>query len=357
MGDRHVPGSVFYETVDRHGSPSFTLVHPAQLHGTGLGRDPASQEQDIMTIHQTVIGCDVSKARLDIFNNGTKQFCAIDNKGKAISDWLNRLDNQNVLVVFEATGGYDRLLIRSLEDQGISYSRVNPARARDFARASGVLAKTDRLDAQVLADMGVRMELQPDAVSSPERLEIAALSTRRDQLVEFRKQNKTRAKLLPDGLTRRSIEKHLSWLAKEIAHLDKVIAVKIAASKQVSEQIRLLTSIPGIGPVGATVLVAMLPELGTRTRRSIAALSGLAPINHDSGKHRGKRRIRGGRRRVREALYMAALSASHSYPRFKDFYQQRLKANPRAKVALIALARKILVIANAIIREKKPFTT
>ncbi len=310
-----------------------------------------------MTLHQTVIGCDVSKARLDIFNNGTDRFCAINNNSKDISNWLNDLDDKKVLVVFEATGGYDRCLMLCLEDRGISYSRVNPARARDFARASGVLAKTDRLDAKVLADMGVRMDLQPDAVSSPERVEIAELSTRRDQLVEFRKQDRTRAKLIAGGQARCSIEHHISWLDKEITNLDEAIAEKIKASKQVGKQIRLLTSIPGIGPIAATVLVAMLPELGTRTRRSIAALSGLAPINHDSGKHRGKRRIRGGRRRVREALYMAALSASHSYPRFRDFYQHRLKTNPRAKVALIALARKILVIANAIIREQKPFTT
>jgi len=310
-----------------------------------------------MIIHQTVIGCDVSKARLDIFNNGADQFCSIDNNSKIISEWLKGLADQNVLVVFEATGGYDRALMHCLEGQGISYNRVNPARARDFARASGVLAKTDRLDAKVLADMGTRMELQPDAVSSPERVEIAELSTRRDQLVVFRKQDRTRAKLITGGPSKRSIERHTAWLDKEIANLDKAIAEKIKASKLISKQIRLLTSIPGIGPVAATVLVAMLPELGTRTRRSIAALSGLAPINHDSGKHRGKRRIRGGRRRVREALYMAALSASHSYPRFKAFYQQRLETNPRAKVALIALARKILVIANAIIREQKPFTT
>ena len=310
-----------------------------------------------MTIHQTVIGCDVSKARLDIFDNDTGQFCAINNNVKAISDWLNKLGGQDVLMVFEATGGYDRVLMRSLEERGISYNRVNPARARDFARASGVLAKTDRLDAKVLADMGVRMDLQPDTVSSPERLEIAELSIRRDQLVEFRKQDRTRAKLIPEGQAKRSIERHISWLNKEVMHLDKAIADKIKTSKQISKQIKLLTSIPGIGPIAVTVLVAMLPELGTRTRRSIAALSGLAPINHDSGKHRGKRRIRGGRRRVREALYMAALSASHSYARFKEFYQQRLKTNPRAKVALIALARKILVIANAVIREQKPFTT
>jgi len=310
-----------------------------------------------MTIHQTVIGCDVSKARLDIFNNGTNQFCAINNNAKTIVDWIGSLDDQNVLVVFEATGGYDRELMRALESQSISYSRVNPARARDFARASGVLAKTDRLDAKVLADMGCRMELQPDSVSSPERIEISELSTRRDQLVEFRKQDRTRAKLIPEGQAGRSIKRHIAWLDKEIINLDKAIADKVKASKQISKQIKLLTSIPGIRPIAATVLVAMLPELGTRTRRSIAALSGLAPINHDSGKHRGKRRIRGGRRRVREALYMAALSASHSFPRFKAFYQQRLKTNPKAKVALIALARKILVIANAIIREQKPFTT
>jgi transposase len=309
-----------------------------------------------MTLHKTVIGCDISKAQLDIFDSRSGKFYAVDNDKQAITKWVDHLRTRQTLVVFEATGGYDNLLRQVLEIDKIGYARVNPARARNFARAAGVLAKTDRLDAQVLAEMGKRMALQPDAVSSPQRLKIAALSTRRDQLVATRKQEKTRIHLLTTGRIRRSLERHIDWLNREIVKLDEAIASAITASEQISKQVKLLTSIPGIGRVVATILVALMPELGTRSRRTIAALAGLAPINHDSGRYRGQRRIRGGRRRVREALYMAALSASQSCPRFAAFYQERLKNNPKAKPALIAVARKILIIANAVLREHKPFT-
>lgn len=317
----------------------------ARITGTGT-----------MTLHQTVIGCDVSKSRLDLFDNDSRQFSSINNHQSAIAQWADSLEQRPVLVVFEATGGFDRMLLRQLDAHNIRYARVNPARARDFARASGVLAKTDRLDAKVLARMGTQLGLQPDAIPSPQRLEIAELSSRRGQLVESRKQEKTRAHLEADDHIKRSLERHIAWLNGEIARFDQAIAAKIKACEQIRQQVALLTSIPGIGAVTATILVALLPELGTRSRRTIAALAGLAPINHDSGRFRGQRRIRGGRRRVRDALYMAALSSSRSCQRFKAFYQERLKTNPKAKPALIALARKILTIANSVIRDQKPFT-
>lgn len=309
-----------------------------------------------MTLHQTIIGCDVCKSRLDIFNTADQTACSVANSKPAIAAWLEDVKHSRPLVVFEATGGCDRELMHMLQTAGVAYSRVNPARVRDFARASGVLAKTDAIDARVLADMGHRMQLQPDAMSCPYRAEIAELSSRRDQLVEIRKQERTRLQLQVGKGSRRSIEHHITWLSTEIVKLDKAIAARVSGSEQISRHVRLLTSIPGIGIVTATVLVALLPELGCRSRRSIAALAGLAPINHDSGKHRGQRRIRGGRRRVREALYMAALSTSHTCPRFNAFYQQRLQNSAKPKQALIALARKILTTANAIIRDQKPFT-
>ena len=218
-----------------------------------------------------------------------------------------------------------------------------------------VLAKTDRVDARVLCEMGQRMNLQPDQASSPERIKIADLARRRDQLVELRKQERTRLKAVADRPSRVSIESHIAWLDREIAAFDGDIKTAIAAAEEISEQVKLLTSIPGIGTIAATILIAQMPELGQRSRRAIAALAGLAPINNDSGTFRGHRRIRGGRKRVREALYMAALSASRSSSPFATFYQNRLASRQLKKPAIIALARKILTVANAVIRDRKPF--
>lgn len=308
-----------------------------------------------MTLPRTVIGCDIAKSKLDVFNSATQKFDVIANTATEIAAWVAKLDAQNVFVVCEATGALDRVMIGTLEANKIAYVRVNPKRSRDFARAAGVLAKTDRVDARTLAEMGQRMDLQPDQAPSLDRVQVADLSRRRDQLVQMRKQERTRLAAVADPCSRASIEKHITWLDHEIAELDREIRSAIMASEEISEQVELLTSIPGIGTVAATILIAQMPELGQSPRRAIAALAGLAPINHDSGTFRGHRRIRGGRKRVREALYMAALSASRSSSPFAAFYQKRLANQQLKKPAIIALARKILTVANAVIRDRRPF--
>jgi len=343
------------ETVSRHGSPSRRPIEPEQLLGTGQHAEARITGTGHMMLAKTVIGCDIAKAKLDLFDANAQKFHVIANTSTAIAEWVATLDPGTTFVVCEATGGLDRTLLNSLAAHNIAVARVNPKRARDFARAAGVLAKTDRADARVLAEMGQRMELQLTDRPAPDRIELADLSNRRDQLVEIRKQEKTRLSALNESSSCTSIEAHIAWLNEEIACFDRQIKMAIAASGQISAQVKLLTSIPGIGAIAATVLISQMPELGTRSRRTIAALAGLAPINHDSGAFRGRRHIRGGRRRVREALYMAALSASRSSSIFANFYQNRLAHHQPKKPAIIALARKILTVANAVLREQKPF--
>ncbi|WP_150007487.1 transposase, partial [Iodidimonas nitroreducens] len=198
----------------------------------------------------------------------------------------------------------------------IPFARVNPARARDFARATGRLAKTDAIDAQMLAAMA--RSLRPACTSTPslEREALARLHKRRDQLVLMRKQERTRLVAIDDPIIIEDIEAHIAWLAKQIAEIERQISALIKASAQLTEDQTLLRSIPGIGPVAAATLSALMPELGCLSPKSVAAMAGLAPFNVDSGQFRGRRIIKGGRRRVREALYMAAVSAIRSAHRF-----------------------------------------
>lgn len=308
-----------------------------------------------MSINPSVVGIDISKHHLDIFDTLNAEATRIDNTKTAIKAALNRLRATSAFVVFEATGGYDRALILALEADGIAFARVNPAQARDFARACGKLAKTDKIDARMLADMGCRLALTPTQAICPKRRKLTDLSTRRDQLVAMRTQEKTRLKLYHDDQLRRDLQDHIDWLTCSIETFDRQIKTLIDANRDLTEQATLMRSVPGVGPVTATTLLALMPELGTRSRRTIAALAGLAPINADSGNYRGTRRIRGGRRRVRKALYMAAVSAVRTKSRFKTIYQTMIDAGKPPKKALIAIARKILVTLNAILREKQPF--
>ena len=308
-----------------------------------------------MTLHQTVIGCDVSKAHLDVFDPRHARVIGVENGSAAVSDWADGLVGADCLVVFEATGGYDAALIDALAARGIAYARVNPAQARHFARADGSLAKTDRLDAQMLARMGACLDLQADPPPTPQRREIAELCSRRDQLVEDRKREKTRQHVASQADVRQTLADHISQLDGHIKKLDRLIAAKLKADRELARTARLLATIPGLGPVNVALLIGLLPELGQRNRRSIAALVGLAPINDDSGKHRGKRHIRGGRKRLCRAFYIAALVAKNSHPRFAEFYNRKVENNTAPKAALIAVARKLLTVANAVVREQKPF--
>ncbi len=305
-------------------------------------------------IHPVYIGCDVAKAHLDFFDAGTQKYIRIDNNPAAIGDWLSTLEGREAHVILEATGRYDRFLCAALETWRRPYCRVNPARARDFAKATGQLAKTDAIDAWLLSRMGETLAPPVAAPLDPARRKLSSLHTRRDQLVAMRQQERLRLHTA-DPLECDSIARHIGWLDAEIAALEKDCQSHVRENGMLNEQSIRLRSIPGVGPVTAFTLMAHMPELGGSSPGAMAALAGLAPFNTDSGIHRGQRHIRGGRKRVRDALYMAALVAYRLKSPFARFVQAMQAKNKPFKVMIIAIARKLLVIANAVIRDKTMF--
>lgn len=303
-----------------------------------------------MNIAPGYIGIDISKDHLDVFDGTARR---IANTPEAIAALLAELADPR-LVLFEATGRYDRHLQQGLIAAGIGFVRVNPLHARAFARATGQLAKTDSIDARLLAGMAQALTPTPQPPPDPERLELADLHRRRGQLVSFRQMERTRLHAASPAIAA-GIASHLSWLTTQIQALEQQIAALIERSASLSLACCLLRSIPGIGPVTAAALLALMPELGRRTGKTIAALGGLAPINRDSGRYRGHRSIAGGRAEVRRALYMAAVTASRSSSGFAATFKALRRKGKAPKLALIAVARKLLVAANAILKSQQPF--
>ena len=308
-----------------------------------------------MKIHPQFIGCDVSKHHLDVFEADGEARRRIGNDPASIAAWLDSLpDGPDRHVVFEATGRYDRLLAAALAARGLRFSRVNPARARDFARALGLMAKTDAIDARMLAAMGQCLEPAPTPARDAAREHLAGLHRRRDQLVAMR-QKETLRLIEAAPPERDSLQRHIAWLDAEIKALEARRNALLRQNAELARLNRLLRSIPGIGPVAAATLLALMPELGSTSPRAVAALAGLAPFNVDSGQFRGHRAIRGGRRRVRNALYMAAVAAARSNSRFAAFAESLRARGKPFKLAIIALARKILITANAVLRDNIAF--
>lgn len=306
-----------------------------------------------MTIYPCFIGIDIGKDHLDLFDERDGRSFRVRNSADGVGALIEGWTRQDVFIVFEATGVYDDLLRRRLEAAGLRFSRVNPARARDFAKACGLTAKTDALDARVLAAMGRALSLRADAPGDDARARLACLHKRRDQLVDMRAAERIRRSEAADHAA--SLARHIAWLDDEIRQFDRLIAEAVRANQQLAEIGALLGSAPGVGPVTTTTLLALMPELGERSPKTIAALAGLAPFNHDSGRRKGQRQIRGGRRRVRRALYMAAVAAVRTNKRFKAFYDAIRARRAAAKIALIAVARKLLVVLNAMIKTKTAF--
>ncbi len=304
-------------------------------------------------MQECVVGVDVSKHRLDVFDprGGGGQ---VANEAVALESCAAGLARQRAFVVFEATGRYAWPLRDAPEAAGAAYHCANPAQARHFARACGVIGKTDRVDARLLASMGSTLALRPTAVLSGKRRRIKALGTRRRQLVDMKTQEKTRLHEVEPFL-REGIGLHIAWLSREIARLDTQIARETRADPELAAQQKLLLSAPGVGPVVAAALAAELPELGQLDRRKIAALAGLAPIARDSGTRTPVRRIGGGRPYLRSMLYLAALQASRRCDRFIAF-RERLQAKGKTpKQAIIAVARKLLTTLNAMLKTNTPF--
>jgi transposase len=310
-----------------------------------------------MDTKPTFVGIDVSKAYLDsAIRPGTKTAARDPNDPPGIAALVSRLKPlAPTLVVVEATGGLELPLVAALQVAEIPVAAINPRQARDFAKASGRLAKTDRIDAEVLAHFAEA--IRPDArpMPSSEVQALDALLSRRQQLLEMRVMESNRLGACADPTVRAGLERHLAWLEAEVADADTRLAEAVKASPAWKEKDELLQSIPGLGPVSSLTLLDALPELGTLDGGKISALVGLAPFADDSGTRRGGRHVRGGRAAVRRILYLAALSAGRHNPALKAFRERLLAGGKKPKVILTAVARKLLVIANAVIRTGLPW--
>ena len=305
-----------------------------------------------MELSPIFIGIDVSKARLDVAIRPSGQTESVSNDTAGIEALVKRLsESRPALIVLEATGGVERSVTRALASAELPVVVVNPRQVRDFAKATGQLAKTDRIDAQVLARFAqaVRPALRPlpDEVS----WELRAGVTRRRQITEMIVAERNRLGAASKAIRKR-IEAHIRWLESELDRADQDLDQSIRQSPIWQKNQELLQSVPGIGPVISRTLLAELPELGQLNRKQMAALVGIAPLNRDSGTMRGRRTIWGGRARVRAVLYMAALVASKRNAIIRTFYQRLRNAGKAPKVALVACMRKLLTILNSMIKHK-----
>ena len=298
------------------------------------------------------VGIDISKIRLDVALRPTGSAFTVSYDETGITTVVQRLRTLSPSgIVLEATGGLEVLLSGALATAGLPVAVVNPRQVRDFARATGRLAKTDAPDAQIVAQFAeaVRPACRPLPDASTQQL--AALITRRRQLVEMLTAEKNRRGSAP-RMMRTQIQQHIEWLQQHLAQLDQELTTAVQASPIWREHDELLQSVPGIGPVVTRTLLAELPELGTLTHKQIAALVGVAPLNRASGTFRGKRRVWGGRATVRAALYMGAMVAARHNRVLKTFYQRLRQAGKAPKVALTACMRKLLTILNAMLKHR-----
>jgi len=297
------------------------------------------------------IGVDVSKRWLEVQVYGEAQSRKIGNDVEGYASLIEQMKAiQPQLIVFEATGGYESRAVKALSEAGFAVSVVNPTRVRRFAEALGVLAKTDKIDAQVIAHFASVVRPATNSHLTPLEEQLAALVERRRQLLVIVVAEKNRLVTCPICM-RDGIEEHITWLEERLERLETEIGNCISQKPEWKERAEIIDSVPGVGPVTASTMVAELPELGQLNRQKIAALVGLAPFNKDSGPKKGKRRIFGGRSGVRRTLYLAALSATKYNPVIRAFYQTLLQRGKEKKVALTACMRKLLVIINAMVRK------
>ena len=302
------------------------------------------------------VGIDVSKDRLDVHVRPSGESFAVSRDGAGIADLAERLRvARPTLVVLEATGGFEVTVAAGLAGAGLPLAVVNPAQIRAFARAVGQLAKTDRLDAEIIARFADQVRPEPRPVADEDARALAELVARRRQVVEMIGMESNRRRQARSDRVRKGVDRVLTALQAELADLDRDLDDQIKGSPAWRAAEDLLTSVPGIGPITARTLIAELPELGRIDRRRLAALVGVAPVNRDSGAMRGHRAIAGGRADVRNVLFMAALAAIRHNPVIKDLYDRLRQRGRPAKTALVAAIRKLLTILNAIIRDQRPW--
>ena len=299
------------------------------------------------------VGIDVSKLTLDVDSLPTKGARQYSNDDIGIAALLAELQGSGVeRIVMEATGGYETTAACTLGAAGLPIVVVNPKRVRDFAKAKGILAKTDKIDAQVLASFAQVIAPEVHPLPSEEQRELMEMLDRRVQLVTMRAQEKARLGTVL-AVAKRDIKEHIAWLDKRIDRHDHDLSQRLRSSEAWKEKVELLHSVPGIGKVSIFTLLARLPELGTLNRGQIAALVGVAPFNDDSGKRRGQRYIRGGRLHVRNVLYMATLTAKRCNPAIKQYFDRLAAAGKPFKVAMTACMRKLLVMINSMMKSKQ----
>ncbi len=302
------------------------------------------------------IGIDVCKAHLDVAAKPTGQQWQFANDAQGIKELVKQIARlKPALVVMEATGGYELSTATALAAADLPVAVVNPRQVRDFGRARGILAKTDKIDAALLADFADAVRPEPRPLPDQQAQELKALAARRRQLQQMITAETNRLTNAPEIL-QPLIKASIDWLKEQLADINDQIRKSIQDSPVWREKDELLKSVPGIGDKTSAVIIAGLTELGTLTGKQIAALVGVAPFNRDSGKHRGKRVCWGGRADVRASLYMAALTATRHNPAIAQFYQRLKAAGKPSKVALTACMRKLLVTANAIVRDQRPWT-
>jgi transposase len=308
-------------------------------------------------------GVDVSKDRLDVCLRWSEperhyeeeEAFVVDYDDSGIDALVSRLlEERSVLVILEATGGFERTVVGALAAEGLPLVVVNPRQVRDFARATGRLAKTDRIDAAILARFAEAVRPAPKPLPDREIHALQAIVARRRQLLGMLAAENNRLGEAPKPVAKR-IEAHVRWLEKELCRTERDLEAAIESSPVLGENEALLRSVPGVGPVLARTLLAGVPELGTLTHKRLAALVGVAPLNRDSGTLRGHRSVWGGRAEVRAALYMGALVATRHNAVIGEFYERLLAAGKPKKVALVACMRKLLSILNAVLKHRTPW--
>lgn len=305
-----------------------------------------------MSEHQIFVGIDVAKGQLDVALRPTGEHWTVPNEDASIAALVTQLQAvAPTLIVLEATGGYQRTVVSALAAAGLPVVVANPRQTRDFAKATGQLAKTDALDARVLAHFAEAVRPTPRPLPMAQAEELRALMARRRQLVAMRTAEINRLDSAPPSV-HADLQAHITWLDERLAALDDTLDTALRTSPIWREREALYRSVPGIGPICARTLLCDLPELGTLSRQRIAALVGVAPFNCDSGTMRGRRIIWGGRAHVRATLYMGTLVAVRHNPVLKASYERLLAAGKAKKVALTACMRKLLTILNAMVKHQ-----
>lgn len=301
---------------------------------------------------KTCIGIDVSKQKLDIHILANQQSLQVSNNEIGFETLIGQIPPANEVerVVLEASGGYERQAALWLSQQGYPVCIINARQSRHFAKAYNQLAKTDRVDARILAEYGYRMEPEIRALASEAQQQLDDLVSRRRQLVEMLTAEQNRVQQLR-GKAQASAQKHIEWLREQIKEIESEIKQQVNQCEAWQQQHQLLVSVPGVGVVMSHTILALLPELGRLTHKQIAALVGVAPYSYESGQKKGQRHIFGGRATVRQVLYMATLVAVAHNPVLKAFYEQLLARGKAKKVALVACMRKLLTILNAMVKQ------